>query len=61
MPHDYPRLNKWPEWYTAQAGATYRVTDSQGATTDLDGRALVEGLPITLPAGQERTIRVCRA
>ena len=61
MPYDYPRLNKWPEWFTAAAGTAYRVTDSQGTTSDLDGKALIDGLPLTLPAGQERTIRVCRA
>jgi hypothetical protein len=58
MPYDYARLNKWPEWFTASAGTAYRVTDGQGATT-LDGRALVDGLPLTLTAGQEQVIRVC--
>jgi hypothetical protein len=60
MPRDYPRLNKWPEWYTAQAGSAYRVTDGQGAASDVDGGALIDGLPIDLPAGQERTLRICR-
>jgi hypothetical protein len=59
MPYDYARLNKWPEWFTASAGSSYRVVDSQGSTTELDGRALVDGLPMELSAGQERTIRVC--
>lgn len=59
MPYDYARLNKWPEWFAASAGTAYRVTDSQGATSDRDGKALVEGLPIDLSAGQERTLRVC--
>ena len=61
MPYDYARLNKWPEWFTASAGTVYRVTDSQASPTELDGRALIDGLPLSLPAGQERTIRVCPA
>jgi len=60
MPYDYARLNKWPEWFTADAGTAYRVTDGQGATT-LDGRALVDGLPLSLIADHEQVIRVCRA
>ena len=59
MPYDYARLNKWPEWFTAAAGTAYRVTDGQGATSTHDGRALVDGLPLTLTAGQQQVIRVC--
>jgi hypothetical protein len=61
MPYDYPRLNKWPEWFTAAAGTTYRVVDGQGAASNVDGRELTEGLPLELSAGQERTLRVCPA
>jgi hypothetical protein len=59
MPYDYARLNKWPEWFTASAGTAYRVTDSQGRTQTLDGNALIDGLPVTLTAGQELTFQVC--
>jgi hypothetical protein len=59
MPYDYPRLNKWPEWYVASAGTAYRVEDGQAGTSSLDGHALVDGLPLTLSPGQERVIRVC--
>ena len=59
MPYDYPRLNKWLEWFTADAGLTYRVTDSQGVAEIYGGQALVDGLPITLTTGQERVLRAC--
>jgi hypothetical protein len=59
MPYDYARLNKWPEWFTASAGTGYRVTDSQGSTQAVDGNALIDGLPLTLTAGQELTFQVC--
>jgi hypothetical protein len=59
MPYDYARLNEWPEWFTADAGTAYRVTDGQGTVSTLDGKALVDGLPLSLPAGQEQVIRVC--
>lgn len=61
MPYDYPRLNKWPEWYTARAGTTYTVTEGAGPATNVDGNALMDGLPLALPAGQERAFRICGA
>jgi len=61
MPYDYARLNKWPEWFTVAAGTTYRVTDNLAGASDADGRALIDGIPLTLSAGQERVIRVCPA
>jgi hypothetical protein len=59
LPFDYARLNKWPEWFTASAGTGYRVTDSQGSSQAVDGKALIDGLPLTLTAGQELTFHVC--
>jgi len=59
MPYDYARLNQWPEWFTADAGTAYGVTDGQGTVSTLDGKALVDGLPLSLTAGQEQVIRVC--
>jgi hypothetical protein len=59
MPYDYARLNEWPEWFTASAGSSYRVTDGQGAVTTQDGAALVDGMPLTLTSGQPQVIRVC--
>ncbi|MCC7371415.1 MAG: hypothetical protein IT306_23555 [Chloroflexi bacterium] len=60
MPYDYARLNKWLEWYTAEAGSGYRVEDSGRAATTVDGAVLIQGLPLTLAAGEQRTLKVCR-
>ena len=59
MPYDYPRLNKWLEWYTAEAGVSYRVEDSQRGSSRVDGSVLIDGLPLTLAPGQQRTVKVC--
>jgi hypothetical protein len=61
MPYDYPRLNKWPEWFAAEAGMAYRVEDSQAGVQSVDGGALIQGFPLTLTPGQPRTLRICRA
>jgi hypothetical protein len=60
MPYDYARLNKWPEWFVAEAGVAYRLTDGLGEVTTADGRALQAGLPLEVGAGQEQTLQVCR-
>lgn len=61
MPYDYARLNKWPEWFVAEAGVSYRLTDERGTVTVLDGRALQTGLGLELEPGQERSFQVCRS
>ena len=61
MPYDYARLNKWPEWFVAVDGATYRLSDQRGTVTEVDGRTLVSGLGLELAPGEERSLRVCPA
>lgn len=61
LPYDYPRLNKWPEWFVAEAGQPYRLEDERGGTTELDGETLAVGLPLALAPGETRTLRICRA
>lgn len=61
MPYDYPRLNKWPQWFTADTGRRYAVADGTGGSVARPGQELIDGLPLTLAAGQERTLRVCPA
>ena len=45
MPYDYPRLNKWPEWFTASAGTmkgfTFLVVDINGSAGYQGGQDLV--------------------
>jgi hypothetical protein len=54
LPLDYPRINQFPEWFAAEPGERYEVCDlSTGAKSVCEGRALAEGLPVSLPAGRE--------
>ena len=54
LPLDYPRINQFPEWFTARPGARYEVLDATtGKTRVHDGRDLLDGLPVSLKAGEE--------
>jgi hypothetical protein len=57
LPADWPRINQFPEWYTVRRDLTYRVTTPQGATTHR-GQGLIEGLSVTLGAGELRVLTV---
>jgi hypothetical protein len=57
LPMDYPRINQFPEWFTIDSNATYRVTRS-GKTVDVAGSALRDGLEVSLSAGMAQVIRV---
>ena len=59
LPEDYPRLNEWPEWWTAKHAHQYTVTRPDGTTEQLQGDALAAGLPITLTPGAAVQYRVC--
>jgi hypothetical protein len=59
IPTDYARLNQFPEWYTVEKAATYRVTTLRGGnetTRTVAGSTLRKGLPITL--SKEETLRL---
>jgi hypothetical protein len=59
MPVDYPRINQFPEWFTARAGSSYIVTRASGETNPpMSGEVLQSGLPLTLTAGGEATLSV---
>ncbi|HNT89363.1 MAG TPA: hypothetical protein PKL84_15985, partial [Candidatus Hydrogenedentes bacterium] len=53
MPLDYPRLNQFPEWFTARAESTY-LTDEG----NLSGAALREGLDISITPDKPFRIRL---
>ena len=62
LPVDYPRLNKWPEWYPVELASQYRVDDLGKQTSGIhDGAALHEGIALQLASGLERQLRVCPA
>ncbi len=58
LSRDYPRLNKWPEWFTVDADADYRVTGVGSDDRRLKGAAMAAGIPLSLSAGARLTIRV---
>ncbi|MCD6304536.1 MAG: hypothetical protein J7M21_06200 [Planctomycetes bacterium] len=62
LPIDYPRINQFPEWFTVEAAASYRVTDvTAGKEATLTGRQLAEGMAASLPGGLERRLIITPA
>ena len=59
LPLNYPRLNEWPEWFTVEHDRRYEVRIGAAAPVVRLGAELVQGLPLTLKAG-ERVVVVVR-
>ncbi|HSO89239.1 MAG TPA: hypothetical protein VLQ91_21985 [Draconibacterium sp.] len=54
LPIDYPRINQFPEWFTAHDGVEYSVVSSQKSLSGkYSGKQLVEGITIKLKAGEK--------
>ena len=54
LPLDYPRINQFPEWFTAEAEAGYEIHDLRsGQKTSHSGKSLIDGLAVSLKPGQE--------
>lgn len=58
LPLDYPRINQFPEWFTAQEGKRYEVAIGEGASATRDGEELIAGLRLELAPGRESRLRV---
>ena len=59
LPLDWPRINQFPEWFTADASKTYTITDlSTGSKQTFTGQKLRDGVAITLQAGAEKHLLV---
>jgi hypothetical protein len=59
LPLDWPRINQFPEWFTAESQKTYTVTDlSANSKTNYTGKQLQQGLTITLQPGTEKHLLV---
>jgi hypothetical protein len=59
LPADWPRINSYPEWYTVDSTARYRVLDaSTGKSRIVTGAELVQGLPVELRRGQRARLVV---
>ena len=60
LPLDYTRINQFPEWFAVQADGRYQVKLGSAEPEEKAGAQLVEGLPVTLKAGQTLLIEVTR-
>jgi hypothetical protein len=59
LPLDYPRINQFPEWFTAQANARYAVRSAKSdAERQLTGSQLWDGIPVKLDGGRELRLQV---
>jgi hypothetical protein len=59
MPLNYPRLNEFPEWFTADYDRVYEIKfGTDGEVRRVIGANLIDGLPITLSAGEILKIEV---
>ncbi len=60
LPLDYPRINQFPEWFTVAPLDAWTVSINKGAFQPHAGRELLEGLSLTLKAGDEKHLVVRR-
>ncbi|MEK6476369.1 hypothetical protein WJR50_02505 [Catalinimonas sp. 4WD22] len=59
LPIDWPRINQFPEWFTVDAEDTYQWIDVQAETSEaVDGESLLEGVPLSLSAGEKKFLIV---
>lgn len=59
LPLDYPRINQFPEWFTADTGRSYSLSDLDTAQErTLDGQQMQEGVPLELTPGSPVRWRV---
>lgn len=57
---DYPRLNKWPEWFTVEPEGTYRLRISGQPARQVRGDELAAGIAIAVHAHEPLLIQVER-
>jgi hypothetical protein len=57
LPIDYPRINQFPEWFTAADQQPYRV-EGPGPARHISGRDLQRGMEVELPPGKSAVVRV---
>ena len=59
LPIDYPRINQFPEWFTANDGEEYSVVSSQKEITGkYAGKQLLEGISVKLKAEEQIILSV---
>ena len=57
LPFDYPRINQFPEWFTADATGDYEITIGEGPARIVKGHDLYE-LPLKVKAGETLRLTV---
>lgn len=59
MPIDYPRINQFPEWFTAVAANKYEISSPDSRSTMVySGMQLRDGMVVEIPAGVRKRITV---
>ena len=59
LPVDYPRINQFPEWFTVDPQANYRITASDPKlSATYSGSTLLEGIPLKISAGGRLIITI---
>jgi hypothetical protein len=58
LPLNYPRLNEWPEWFTVEHDRRYLVRIGDTPPVSRLGADLVQGMPMTLRAGETVLVEV---
>jgi hypothetical protein len=54
LPIDYPRINQFPEWFTADEEKEYSVVSSQkNLSGKFTGKQLTKGLPVQIKKGEK--------
>ena len=61
LPVDYPRINQFPEWFTADSLANYLIIASNSKLSGTySGTKLLEGIPIKIKEGERFIISIQR-
>ncbi len=59
LPIDYPRINQFPEWFTAEEGTEYSVISSQEELSgNYTGKQLLEGIQVRLKPNEQLVLSV---
>jgi hypothetical protein len=59
LPVDYPRINQFPEWFTAKDGEEYTVVSSKKELSGkYSGKQLIDGIPVKMKKGEKLVVSV---
>lgn len=59
MPIDWPRINQFPEWFTASPHTTYRLVDiSKGTSMKINAQSMMDGLDVDMQPHEIKRLMV---